>query len=158
MGSHPSLCHLIHTSCTDLDFYEATFGPLYGNLEGFVAIGLGCGNPISQTLCIGREFVRNQTIAVPAGFVLLPRRGFYNDAQGGKVEDIIERNPLLLHFVVDGANALSAGFYLVAPSLGTTINALPKEGNKLLQVFFACSFGLSQHRFDGIERFGLRVF
>ena len=158
MGSHPPLCHLIHTSGTDLDFYEAPLGALHGDLERFVAIGLGCGNPVPQTLCVGREFVRNQAIAVPAGLVLLPKRCFDNNAQGGQVEDIIERDPLLLHLVVDGANALGTGFYLVMPAFGTAIDALSEEGDKLLQVFFACTFGLSQHRFDGIERFGLRVF
>ena len=113
-----------------MDFYEATFGSLHSDLERFVAIGLGRGNPISQTLRVGREFVRNQTIAVPAGLVLLAGRGFYDNTQGGKVENVIERNPLLLPFVLDGANALGAGIYLVTPPLGTTINTLPKEPDK----------------------------
>ena len=120
MGSDTTLSYLVHALGAYLYLHPFLFRSQDGDVQTLVTVGLGYGEPVTQTLGVGLVHVSDDGIGLPAlhhltrvGFRidrLLSVITFQDDTDGKEVIDALKGTLLLLHLLPDGVDGLGAPF------------------------------------------------
>ena len=79
-------------------------------MQGLIAVGLWNGNPITQSIGVGRVEICDHTVSAPRIAFLLLRLGVEHNADGENVVDVLKGDLLLLHLVPDAGNGFGPAF------------------------------------------------
>ena len=112
-------------------------------MECLIAVGLGDGYPVAQTVGVGTIEVGEGGVDAIAHLLLVdPLRGVEDDAHGVEVVDLLEGDLLGLHLAPDGVDAFDACLGFVFETHG--VEALAYGGGEVVVDHGAPLFGALQ--------------
>ena len=106
VGGESFFGHCVHAATADLDFHPFAFGAHDGRVQGFIAVDLGGGDPVSESVGVGLVLIRDQGIDLPTIGFFEAWWAIKDDSDRKQIIDFFEFYVLFFHFVEDGRNAL----------------------------------------------------
>ena len=108
VGGESFFGYLVHAATADLDFHPFAFRPHDSRMQGFIAIDLGGGYPVSEPVGVGLVLVRDQGIDLPAIGFFEAWWAVKDDSNRKQIIDFFKVYVLFFHFVEDGRNAFGS--------------------------------------------------
>ena len=146
----------VHTLGANLHFHPFLLGTKDGDVEAFVTIALGHGQPVAQPSQVALVFGSDDGEYFPALCLLLLQGCIEDDADGEEVVHAVEAATLLLHFLPDGVDTLRAPLDVVVQALG--IEHLANGLNEAGDVGIAAFLGGVEAILDKVVGIVLQVF
>ena len=156
VGGQAVFGNLVHAFRPDLHFHPFILRPFHRDVQTFVAVAFGHGQPVAQTFQVAFVFVGNQREHLPALFFFFLQRCIENDADGKEIVHAAEAALLFLHLLPDGVDALGAPLHVVAQSLG--VEHLADRFGEAFDVGIAGAFGGVQALFDEVVGIVFQIF
>ena len=154
VGSETLLRDLVHTVRTDLYLYPSALLRHQRHVECLIAVGLGVGEPVAQTIGVRLVDLRDGHVDVEALVDLLfPDSRGEDDAHGEDVVDLLEGDVLVLHLVPDGVGGLHTFLDLILDThlLQGVLDGVGELGKQ----FVARNLCRKQLPFDGCKVIGM---
>jgi len=102
VGSEALLGNFIHARGAYLDFDVFALRADDGGVEGFVAVGLGRGDPVFQSLWNGTVHIGDNGVHLPASGLFAFPRHIDDNAYGKQIVDLFETDLLRLDLIEYG--------------------------------------------------------
>ena len=117
VGGKAVLGHIVHALGADLHLHIGSVAVFDRDVQAFVTVGLGIGDPVAQTPGVRFVLLRHKGIDLPAEVFLLLvvfPVAVDDEADGKDIVHALERHFLLLHLLPDGVGGLGTDFQFVA--------------------------------------------
>ena len=117
VGGEATFCHVVHAPGTDLQFYPPSLWAHECGVEGPVAIGLGCGEPVAEAVwvCLVDACACGVDLEAVCHLSVLGM-GVEDDAHSQQVVDFLEAHMLIPHLGPDTVGALDACIDVIGQS------------------------------------------
>ena len=112
MRGQSSFGYFVHSFGSDLHFHPFVLRPEDRDMQAFVTVAFGDGQPIPQPFGVGLIHVRDDGINLPAFHLFFFEGGIQNDADGKQVVNAFHSAMLLLHLLPDGVYAFGTPFHV----------------------------------------------
>ena len=132
VGSQTAFGYLVHALGAYLHFHPLLLGSQHGDVQAFVAVGLGHTQPVAQTFGVGLIHVGHDGEGLPALHLLLFECRIDDDTDGKQVVNTLEVTLLLLHLLPDGVDGLCAALHVELQSDG--LQPLPDGFDETINV------------------------